>query len=292
MLAHDGSERSDMVLVADMYATPALCRLAVRYIDGSRPLCGLGSPLKYWLYRHPTLVAFPNEAERSMENTPWYNKTLWVVLALVLFFPLGFYALYKNETWSKNAKLIAGGVVGVIVLIGLLSPPPPPPADSGEPELAASSAPEVAEAVEAPPPDLRTQVAEAVADELGAEANWGDDLPRLKGLSLNQAGDAYVAQIDFRANDNLSRGFIRGGLVRDVMDVIQRLSQEARFDSLSSYQLTPIFPLSDQYGNTSEGAIGRVEMSRDVARRVNWDNMTSDMFEQLLMREGVLILNI
>lgn len=80
-----------------------------------------------------------------MENTPWYNKTFWIVLALILFFPLGFYALYKNETWSKNAKLIAGGVVGVVVMIGLLSPPPPP-ADGDEPGLAVSSAPEVAEA--------------------------------------------------------------------------------------------------------------------------------------------------
>jgi hypothetical protein len=51
-----------------------------------------------------------NEVQEATENAGnagmrWYNKPLFVVLSLICFFPLGFYALNRNSTLSGRNKM-------------------------------------------------------------------------------------------------------------------------------------------------------------------------------------------
>ena len=46
----------------------------------------------------------------------WYNKTWLVVLLIIIFFPVGLYALWKNETISKGWKI---GVAAFFVLAAI-----------------------------------------------------------------------------------------------------------------------------------------------------------------------------
>lgn len=46
----------------------------------------------------------------------WYNKQWLVVLLCVLFFPVGLYALWKNETISKGWKMGIAGLVALMVV--------------------------------------------------------------------------------------------------------------------------------------------------------------------------------
>lgn len=52
------------------------------------------------------------------ENTKnnWYDKKTVVFILIVLFFPVGLYALWKSSTFSKKAKGIITGVVAVLLL--------------------------------------------------------------------------------------------------------------------------------------------------------------------------------
>ncbi len=41
----------------------------------------------------------------GLTKTPWYNKNIWIVFWLVIFFPLGIYALAKNTVFSNKHKI-------------------------------------------------------------------------------------------------------------------------------------------------------------------------------------------
>ena len=71
-----------------------------------------------------------------MDRVPWYDKPLWAIVALLLFFPLGYYALFKNTRWSKNTKLLIGGGYAALLAVGLMTPAPPEPPPPSPAELA------------------------------------------------------------------------------------------------------------------------------------------------------------
>ena len=50
-----------------------------------------------------------------MENK-WYNKTWIVVVALILFAPVGIYAIYKNTNFSSSTKKILYVIVGIFFI--------------------------------------------------------------------------------------------------------------------------------------------------------------------------------
>lgn len=52
-------------------------------------------------------------------NEPIRNR--WVILALILFFPLGLILMWLKSNWSIKAKLIVTGVFGVFILLGTIS---------------------------------------------------------------------------------------------------------------------------------------------------------------------------
>lgn len=58
-----------------------------------------------------------------MENTTivnkWYNKNWLVVILCVIFFPIGLYALWKNEKISKAWKIGVSVVIGILVIINI-----------------------------------------------------------------------------------------------------------------------------------------------------------------------------
>jgi len=49
-----------------------------------------------------------------MENKKWYDKTWFVVLLIILIFPIGLYALWMNKTINKGWK------IGITILFGLI----------------------------------------------------------------------------------------------------------------------------------------------------------------------------
>ncbi|MFH1886983.1 MAG: hypothetical protein ABIM40_09820 [Pseudomonadota bacterium] len=51
----------------------------------------------------------------------WYEKTWLVVVLLVVFFPAGLYALWKNTGFSKRTKWIVTGVVVVVFIAAAMN---------------------------------------------------------------------------------------------------------------------------------------------------------------------------
>jgi hypothetical protein len=54
----------------------------------------------------------------ELENSKrWYNKTGLVILLIIVFFPVGLYALWKNETIAKGVKIGVSVLIGIIVIV-------------------------------------------------------------------------------------------------------------------------------------------------------------------------------
>ena len=54
-----------------------------------------------------------------MENQTtqkWYQKPLTVILFLIFFFPIGLYLIWKNQLWSKTARILVSVFFGLLVL--------------------------------------------------------------------------------------------------------------------------------------------------------------------------------
>lgn len=53
--------------------------------------------------------------EKQLKNK-WYDKDVWVYVWLVLFFPVGLYGLYKNETIGKGIKYTIYVVFSILIV--------------------------------------------------------------------------------------------------------------------------------------------------------------------------------
>lgn len=56
--------------------------------------------------------------EQKTQGQRWYDKTWVVVVLLILFFPVGLYATWKNTRYKTRTKAIITGVVCLALLIG------------------------------------------------------------------------------------------------------------------------------------------------------------------------------
>lgn len=65
-----------------------------------------------------------------MQNSnSWYNKTVVVVLLLIFIFPVGLYALWKNEKAPKVLKIAVTVLIAFGFIISLNTETPPPVLD-------------------------------------------------------------------------------------------------------------------------------------------------------------------
>lgn len=125
---------------------------------------------------------------------------------------------------------------------------------------------------------LRQNVVQVAAREIGSD--------QLRGVSVEENGEFYTALVDFEASDNLTTSYVRNGMLRDVMDVIQSMTQHTVFDSVQTYSFRAFFPLVDDYGNSELAEVGQFSLDKAVADQIDWENMHRERFERLLQREG------
>jgi hypothetical protein len=51
-------------------------------------------------------VAGAVKPRAEVSATPWFDKAFAVILLLMVFFPVGFYGLYRNSTFSRTLKVL------------------------------------------------------------------------------------------------------------------------------------------------------------------------------------------
>lgn len=52
----------------------------------------------------------------SNKKSAWYQKTVWIIVLLIFFWPVGLFLMWKYASWSKKTKQIVSGVVAIYAL--------------------------------------------------------------------------------------------------------------------------------------------------------------------------------
>lgn len=71
------------------------------------------------------------EADKTMNNKKWYQKSWGIILMLILFFPVGIFLMWKYSDWNKIIKIIITAILAMFFLIGMVSEDPETPSDTG-----------------------------------------------------------------------------------------------------------------------------------------------------------------
>jgi hypothetical protein len=73
-------------------------------------------------------------------------------------------------------------------------------------------------------------------------------------------------------SDNLSNDWIKKGMWIDIEDTLK----EARDLDFEEVEFNILFPLVDTYGNSSNEVVMKAGFSKEVLRKINWENFISD----------------
>lgn len=73
-----------------------------------------------------TAAARTRSMPQAQTTQPWHRRTVFIVLLLIFFFPLGLVLLWLRQDWSLQRRGIITAVVGIVVVIAVASPNPPP----------------------------------------------------------------------------------------------------------------------------------------------------------------------
>lgn len=115
----------------------------------------------------------------------------------------------------------------------------------------------------------------------GTVKRGGENVPTVISIS-----SGYTAAVEYRQGSVWTVGSARRSLIRDTMKFVKRVFTDSACGEIQTILLMPHNVVTDKYGQESEDQIGKIVLDREVAEKINWSNMSSDMFEQLLKTEG------
>jgi len=145
---------------------------------------------------------------------------------------------------------------------------------------------------------IERAVEKVAIEAFGKTVNWDSDnrpntikkMVKFKQVSGPDEG-GYLIEVHYRANENLTVSLMRSGIFLDAIEFTEKLYRDPNCKEIKVYMLKPFLILTDKYGKESEEQVAKLVLRRAIANKVNWENITNDMFERILREEGQLWLH-
>lgn len=61
-----------------------------------------------------------NKTSKDPNNKPFYQKNWFIILTLIIFFPVGLFLMWKYSNWHKAAKIIVTSLFCLIIVFGII----------------------------------------------------------------------------------------------------------------------------------------------------------------------------
>jgi len=128
---------------------------------------------------------------------------------------------------------------------------------------------------------LKQRLTDSINKSVGKSTNFGTD--RIKEIEINDhAGtekeDDVIVLARLRADNNFSSNSIRTGILYDTNEVLQTIFEN---EEVSEVVVFWNFPLTDEYGNESDGVVAKIGMTKEIADKINWKNFNIDNYESV-----------
>ena len=77
----------------------------------------------------------------------------------------------------------------------------------------------------------------------------------------------------------------------DAMEFIKKLYNDPASSEVIECHLFSYFKLVDKYGNESEEQVSKISVDREIAEKINWENMYYQKFIKIVKNEGSFYLH-
>ena len=114
----------------------------------------------------------------------------------------------------------------------------------------------------------------------------GEQVPTVIEISTG-----YTANVAYREGRIITIGLARNSLILDSMEFMERVFADPECGEVERVVLRPHYVITNKYGQDSERQIGSLVLTREVAEKINWSNMSKARFERLLKTEGAFELH-
>jgi hypothetical protein len=185
--------------------------------------------------------------------------------------------LFKEKTRTKIA--LTFGLGGFILfIVGVTITPnggysnQAPISQSNTQAIATSSAPQ----------DPASQIKAIVGNVLQGQTNESNE-PKLRSVDVEPdpaVKDGWDVTVEFNGDNNLSNGLTKDNLVTQTSDVFIALYTSGQ--KIETATVTGYLPLTDKYGNTSDGMVYRATLITDDASQINWSSDKATLELQIL----------
>ena len=125
---------------------------------------------------------------------------------------------------------------------------------------------------------------EIITKVFGKTSNRNDLPSIIQMSSIPQVDGTLTLDCRLRIDDNLTQRYIVLGFIMDTKRAMQKLFDDPKLSGYEEFRFYGAFPMQDMYGNVRENNICKIFLKRSVARKINWDNLTTEMFHDLLRR--------
>lgn len=192
-------------------------------------------------------------------NKQFYETNLFVVLALILFFPLGLYLMFKRKCFNKPVRIVITSIFVIISVASVLNQQANQ--QSIESNIAAENNTQEKIEEETKPLTI-TEIVNKVGKDSVLEVNTGEDLVvKMKFPST------------FSNSMSVTSAFLK------AKDIIQH-SLDAGYE-FNTYQFWFTADLTDVYGNAENYKVLSFEYDRSTIEKINFNRITNDNFEKL-----------
>ena len=201
-------------------------------------------------------------------NKQFYETNLFVVLALILFFPLGLYLMFKRKCFNKSVRIAIASVFAIVTVASVLNQPVNQNnTENNKVETATESnaatdnnAQEKIE--EETKPLTITEIVNKVGKDSVLEVSTGEDLVVKMKFPSTFSNSMSVTSAFLKAKDIIQHSLDNGY-------------------EFNTYQFWFTADLTDIYGNTENYKVLSFDYDRSTIEKINFNGITNDNFEKL-----------
>ena len=185
--------------------------------------------------------------------------------------------LFKEKTRMKIALTFGLGGLILFIVGGAMTP------NSGQPDQSATTQSNTqAIATSSAPQDPVSQIKAIVGTVLQGQTNVSNE-PKLRSVDVEPdpaVKDGWDVTVGFNGDNNLTNGMTKDDLVTQTSDIFIALYTSGQ--KIETATVTGYLPLTDKYGNTSDGIAYRATLITDVASQINWSTDKATLELQIL----------